>query len=242
MVDLPKLASCSRSETARCLADHLHSAALYDRVHIRDPCAARRTIVRHRERVADKVDEALAHGARITRERRWCVQELIKVCPTIRLAVPAVLLLKECKHSAGVIKAAVAKVLAKRNECGAHCPCVALPLYFLPLSYFPHFLRYTCTLVHSWRTLQYLYYSKAYMLLSIRQLTSSCVRRGRHASRAWRWVGKHVPSAFSSRDDSDDTGFVFSETFIMSLAAPRYCKHLLQKTHSNRFLRRVTEK
>ena len=47
---------------------------------------------------------------------RWLRgQELIETRPSIRLAVAAALSRKECERAAGVIKAAVTKVLVKRK-------------------------------------------------------------------------------------------------------------------------------
>ena len=63
----------------------------------------------------DIVDEALAQGVWITRARRLHGQELVEVRPSIRLAVTAALSRKECERAAGVIKASVVKVLAKRK-------------------------------------------------------------------------------------------------------------------------------
>jgi len=63
----------------------------------------------------DVVDEALAQGVWVTRARRLRGQELVEVRPSIRLAVTAALSRKECERAAGVIKAAVAKVLTKRK-------------------------------------------------------------------------------------------------------------------------------
>jgi serine palmitoyltransferase len=63
----------------------------------------------------DIVDEVLAQGVWITRARRLRGQELVEVRPSIRLAVTAALSRKECERAAGVIKAAVAKVHAKRK-------------------------------------------------------------------------------------------------------------------------------
>ncbi len=62
----------------------------------------------------DIVDEALAQGASAAQ------QELVEARPKIRLAVTAALERKECErkereHAAGVIKATVVKVLAKRK-------------------------------------------------------------------------------------------------------------------------------
>lgn len=63
----------------------------------------------------DIVDEVLAQGVWITRARRLRGQELVEARPSIRLAVTAALSRKECERAAGVIKAAVTKVLAKRK-------------------------------------------------------------------------------------------------------------------------------
>ena len=63
----------------------------------------------------DVVDEVLAQGVLITRARRLRGQELLESRPSIRLAVTAVLSCKECKRAAGLIKAAVTKVLTKRK-------------------------------------------------------------------------------------------------------------------------------
>jgi len=63
----------------------------------------------------DIVDEALAQGVWITRARRLRGQEAIEPRPSIRLAVSAALTRKECERAAGVVKAAVVKVLAKRK-------------------------------------------------------------------------------------------------------------------------------
>ncbi|KAI9452050.1 pyridoxal phosphate-dependent transferase [Lactarius psammicola] len=63
----------------------------------------------------DIVDEALAQGVWITRARRLRGQELVEARPSIRLAVTAGLSRKECERAAGVIKAAVLKVLVKRK-------------------------------------------------------------------------------------------------------------------------------
>ena len=63
----------------------------------------------------DIVDEVLAQGVWITRARRLRGQELVETRPSIRLAVTAALSRKECERAAGVIKAAVTKVLVKRK-------------------------------------------------------------------------------------------------------------------------------
>jgi serine palmitoyltransferase len=63
----------------------------------------------------DIVDEVLAQGVWITRARRLRGQELVESRPSIRLAVTAALSRKECERAAGVIKAAVTKVLTKRK-------------------------------------------------------------------------------------------------------------------------------
>ncbi|KAH9060420.1 hypothetical protein EDB83DRAFT_2224261, partial [Lactarius deliciosus] len=63
----------------------------------------------------DIVDEALAQGVWTTRARRLRGQELVEARPSIRLAVTAALSRKECERAAGVIKAAVVKVVTKRK-------------------------------------------------------------------------------------------------------------------------------
>jgi serine palmitoyltransferase len=63
----------------------------------------------------DIVDEVLSQGVWITRARRLRGQELVEARPSIRLAVTAALSRKECERAAGVIKATVTKVLAKRK-------------------------------------------------------------------------------------------------------------------------------
>ncbi|KAI9439806.1 serine palmitoyltransferase [Lactarius indigo] len=63
----------------------------------------------------DIVDEALAQGVWTTRARRLRGQELVEARPSIRLAVTAALSRKECERAAGVIKAAVVKVLTKHK-------------------------------------------------------------------------------------------------------------------------------
>ena len=63
----------------------------------------------------DIVDEVLAQGVWITRARRLRGQELVESRPSIRLAVAAALSRKECERAAGVIKAAVTKVVTKRK-------------------------------------------------------------------------------------------------------------------------------
>ncbi|KAH9167984.1 hypothetical protein EDB89DRAFT_1639509 [Lactarius sanguifluus] len=63
----------------------------------------------------DIVDEALAQGVWTTRARRLRGQELVEARPSIWLAVTAALSRKECERAAGVIKAAVVKVVTKRK-------------------------------------------------------------------------------------------------------------------------------
>ena len=63
----------------------------------------------------DIVDEVLVQGVWISRARRLRGQELVETRPSIRLAVTAALSRKECERAAGVIKAAVTKVLVKRK-------------------------------------------------------------------------------------------------------------------------------
>src|SRR6266702_7984903 len=100
------------------------STSTYDAVPVReaaeprDPCAPRCTvfdIAGEEHLLQDIMDEALAQGVWITRARRLRGQELVEALPSIRLAVTAALSRKEGERSARVIKAAVAKVLAKRK-------------------------------------------------------------------------------------------------------------------------------
>ena len=63
----------------------------------------------------DIADEVLVQGVWITRARRLRGQELVEARLSIRLSVTAALSRKECARAAGVIKAAVAKVLVKRK-------------------------------------------------------------------------------------------------------------------------------
>ncbi|KAH9060278.1 serine palmitoyltransferase [Lactarius vividus] len=63
----------------------------------------------------DIVDEALAQGVWITRARRLHGQQLVEARPSIRLAVTSALSRRECRRAADVIKAAVVKVLTKRE-------------------------------------------------------------------------------------------------------------------------------
>ena len=61
------------------------------------------------------VDEALAQGVWTTRARRLRGQERVEARPSIRLAITVALSRKEYERVAGVIKAAVAKVIVKRK-------------------------------------------------------------------------------------------------------------------------------
>ena len=63
----------------------------------------------------DIVNEALVQGVWIARARRLRGQGLGETRSSIRLVVTAALSRKECEHAAGIIKTAVAKVLAKRR-------------------------------------------------------------------------------------------------------------------------------
>jgi len=63
----------------------------------------------------DIVDEALAQGVWITRARRLRGQEAVEPRPSIRIAVSAALTRKECERAAGIVKAAVVKILTKRK-------------------------------------------------------------------------------------------------------------------------------
>lgn len=61
------------------------------------------------------VDEALAQGVLVTKAKRLRGQEMIEARPSIRLAVTAALTRKECEKAAGVVKAALLKVLSRRR-------------------------------------------------------------------------------------------------------------------------------
>ncbi|KAH9029582.1 serine palmitoyltransferase [Lactarius pseudohatsudake] len=63
----------------------------------------------------DIVDEALAQGVWTTRARRLRGGELVEARPSIRLAFTAALSRKECERAASVTKAAVVKVLTRRQ-------------------------------------------------------------------------------------------------------------------------------
>ncbi|KAH8979857.1 hypothetical protein EDB86DRAFT_2982935, partial [Lactarius hatsudake] len=60
-------------------------------------------------------DEALTQGVWTMWAWRLRRQELVEARPSIRLAVTAALSRKECERAAGVIKAAVVKVVTKRK-------------------------------------------------------------------------------------------------------------------------------
>ena len=66
------------------------------------------------------VDEALTQGMWVTCVWLLRGQEVVKVCPSICLAVTAVLSQKECEHAAGIIKAAAIKVLTKHKWTKTH--------------------------------------------------------------------------------------------------------------------------
>ena len=63
----------------------------------------------------DILDEVLAQGVWITRARRLREQEFVEWRQSICLVVTAVLSRKKCERAAGVIKAALTKVLTKRK-------------------------------------------------------------------------------------------------------------------------------
>ncbi|KAI9435938.1 hypothetical protein H4582DRAFT_2100033 [Lactarius indigo] len=72
-------------------------------------------IVDEQRLLQDLVDEALAQGVRTACARRLYGQEPFEARPNTRLGMTAGLSRKECERAAGVIKAAVAKVLATRK-------------------------------------------------------------------------------------------------------------------------------
>lgn len=61
------------------------------------------------------VEEALAQGVMLTRAKRLHGLEHVEPRPSIRLAVTAALTRKDCEKAAGIIKAALVKVLGKRK-------------------------------------------------------------------------------------------------------------------------------
>lgn len=68
------------------------------------------------ERVLQEiVEECLNQGVWVTRAKRLKGQELIEPRPSIRLAVTAALSRKEVEKAAGVLKAALTKVLGRRR-------------------------------------------------------------------------------------------------------------------------------
>ncbi|KAH9164389.1 serine palmitoyltransferase [Lactarius sanguifluus] len=97
------------------LADHPYPPALPNLATPASRDAPSFDIAREHRLLQDIVDEALAQGVWTTRARRLRGQELVEARPSIRLAVTAALSRKECERAAGVIKAAVVKVLTKRK-------------------------------------------------------------------------------------------------------------------------------
>ncbi|KAH0831343.1 serine palmitoyltransferase [Lanmaoa asiatica] len=63
----------------------------------------------------DIVDDALANGVFITRGKHLRGQEMIDSRPTIRIASTAALSKKDVEKAAGIIKASIARVLARRR-------------------------------------------------------------------------------------------------------------------------------
>jgi len=61
------------------------------------------------------VDEALAQGVLLTRAKRLRGQEAVERRPSIKLTVTSAFSKKECEKAAGVVKAALVKVLSKRR-------------------------------------------------------------------------------------------------------------------------------
>lgn len=61
------------------------------------------------------VEESLAQGVLITRSKHLRGQELVEPRPSIRLAITTGLSKKDCEKAAGVVKAALIKVLGKRR-------------------------------------------------------------------------------------------------------------------------------
>lgn len=63
----------------------------------------------------DIVDEALANGVFITRGKHLRGQEMIDSRPTIRVAATAALSKKDTEKAVGIVKASIARVIAKRR-------------------------------------------------------------------------------------------------------------------------------
>ncbi|KAI9435946.1 hypothetical protein H4582DRAFT_2100036 [Lactarius indigo] len=103
---------------------HLHSSAPAGSVSAKPPNPATPVlreapsfdIVDEERLLQDLVEEVLTQGVWTTRTRRLRRQELVEARPSTRLAVMAALSRMECERAPGVIKAAVAKVRAKRKR------------------------------------------------------------------------------------------------------------------------------
>lgn len=63
----------------------------------------------------DIVDDALANGVLITRGKHLRSQEMIDPRPTIRIAATAALSKKDVEKATGIVKASIARVLARRR-------------------------------------------------------------------------------------------------------------------------------
>ena len=63
----------------------------------------------------DIVDDALANGVFVTRGKHLRGQEMIDSRPTIRIAATAALSKKDVEKAAGIVKASIARVLARRR-------------------------------------------------------------------------------------------------------------------------------
>lgn len=61
------------------------------------------------------VEESLTQGVMVTRAKHLTGQELVDPRPSIRISVSAALSKRDCEKAAGVIKAALVKVLGKRR-------------------------------------------------------------------------------------------------------------------------------
>lgn len=63
----------------------------------------------------DIVDDALANGVFITRGKHLRSQEMVDSRPTVRIAATAALSKRDVEKAVGIVKASIARVLAKRR-------------------------------------------------------------------------------------------------------------------------------
>lgn len=123
----PSILSTLQEERIEVLMIPLHAASQIIHIHLRSATLNPATSAPHEAPLFDiagkerllqdnvTVDEVLAQGAWITRARRLRGQELVETQLSIHLTVTSALSCKDRERATGVIKAAVAKVLAKRK-------------------------------------------------------------------------------------------------------------------------------